>query len=304
MSNPLISSITLPSGTTYEIADIAARAAAAGISMVKCTQASDTPQGVKWMSGSTEITGTLAASSTTAGKFYLVPETTQSSKDIFGEYVTVVDGSTYSWEKIGTTDIDLSDLGALAYKNSASGTYTPAGSVSATFSGSSLTSTGNFTPSGAISVNASTGSGTAYTPEGSISVNASSGSGTSYTPEGSVAAPTISVASAGSTASIKPFGTAGTLPSLSMTVSDGNLAISFSQGTLPTAGTAVTVKTGDASYKATAPAFTGTEKKLAFSGTQKKLAFSGTQGSVSVSGTPEGTVSGSFSGTSTTITVS
>ena len=208
MPTPTISTITLPSGTTYEIADLAARAASAGIHMVKCTQASDTPQGVKWMDGSTEITGSLAASSDTTGKFYLVPEATQSSKDIFGEYVTVIDGSNYSWEKIGTTDIDLSSLGSLAYKDNASGTYTPAGSV---------------------------------------------------------AAPVISVSSAGATSSITPFGTAGSLPSLSMTVSDGNLTIGFDQGSLPTAGTAVSVKTGDASYTATAPAFTGTEATITVS---------------------------------------
>ena len=265
MSNPTIWQMTLPSGTTYDIEDKAARAAAAGINMVKCTQASDTPYGVKWMDGSTEITGTLAASNSTTGKFYLVPLESEDAKDVFAEYVTVItEGTpnTYSWEKIGTTDIDLSDLGDLAYKDSASG---------------------NFTPQGSIEVNASSGSGTAYTPEGSIEVNAASGTGTEYTPEGSVAAPTISVASAGATASITPFGSQGTLPSLTMSVSEGNLTISFSQGTLPTAGESVTVKTGDASYEASAPAFTGTKKKLAFSGTQKKLAFSGTQGSVTVS---------------------
>ena len=277
MPNPTISTITLPSGTTYDIADLAAREAASGISMVRCTDASDTPNGVEWMDGSTVITGSLVASSSTVGKFYLVPISTEDNKDIFAEYITVFDGTYYSWEKIGTTDIDLSDLGTLAYKNSASGSYTPAGSVSASFSGSSMTSTGNFTPSG------------------TISVNSASGSGTSYTPEGSVEAPTISLSTAGTTTSVTPFGTQGTLPELTMTVSDGNLAISFSQGTLPTAGSPITVKTSDGSYSASAPSFTGTEKKLA---------FSGTEGSVSVSGTPEGSVSGSFSGTAETITVS
>ena len=278
MANPLISQITLPSGSTYDIADLVARAAAtAGVTFNICTDASNTPKDVQWTSGGTTITGTLVASSSTTGAFYLVPATTQGGKDIYSEYVTVIDGSTYLWEKVGTTDIDLSNLGALAYVDSASGSYTPAGSVSASFSGNSMNSTGNFTPSG------------------TIAVNAASGSGTSYTPEGSVAAPTISVQTAGSTASITPFGTQGTLPSLSMTVSNGNLTIGFDQGSLPTAGTAVTVKTGDAAYSATAPAFTGTEKKLA---------FTGTQGNVSVSGTPTGSVSGSFTGTAATITVS
>lgn len=235
MPNPTIKQITLPSGTTYDIEDSVARAAASGLRMVKCTQASDTPYGVKWMDGSVEITGTLVASDSTTGTFYLVPVKQTEEKNIYAEYVTVVTGVNYSWEKLGDTEIDLSILGDLAYKDSASGTYTPAGS---------------------------------------IAVNASSGTGTSYTPEGSVTAPTISVASAGSTASVTPFGTQGSLPALTMTVSEGNLSIAFDQGSLPTAGTAVTVKTGDASYEASTPVFSGTEKKLAFSGTQSTVTVS------------------------------
>ena len=240
MSNPTIWQLTLPSGSVYDVEDKVARQAAShGIAFIKCTSASDTPYGVTWDDGGTTITGTLVASDTTEGAFYLVPTTTQSGKDIFSEYITVEDGVdpniTYSWEKIGTTDIDLSVLGTLAYKDSATGQFTP---------------------------------------EGSIAVNASTGSGTSYTPEGSVSAPSISVASAGSTASVTPFGSAGSLPSLSMTVQDGNLTISFDQGTLPSAGSAMTVKTGDASYEASAPTFTGTEKKLAFTGSQGTVSVS------------------------------
>jgi len=265
MPNSVISSITLPSGTTYDLKDAAARSAIENLQSLAT--------GAMYYVG---ISSTAITDGGTQKPTIDSVEKTMGADDagavaIYGEKEYVWNGS--KWQEFGSTG----SLKALAFKDNASGTYTPAGSVSATFSGSSLTSTGNFTPSG------------------SIAVNAASGSGTSYTPEGSVAAPTIGVASAGSTASITPFGTAGTLPSLSMTVSNGNLAISFSQGTLPTAGTAVTVKTGDASYFATAPEFTGTEKKLA---------FTGTQGSVSVSGTPEGSISGSFSGTEATVTVS
>ena len=180
--------------------------------MIKSVDAATTPYEVEWDDDGTTITGTLVASSSTTGKFYLVPETTQSQKDIYGEWITVISGSTgsetYSWEKIGTTDIDLSDLGDLAYKDTATGTFTPAGEVSA---------------------------------------------------------PTISVSSAGSTASVTPFGTQGTLPELTMSVSEGNLTISFSQGTLPSGGTAVTVKTGDASYTASTPTFTGTSDTVTVS---------------------------------------
>lgn len=144
---------------------------------------------------------------------------------------------------------DLTGLGDLAMKDNVTGStsYTPAGSVSQpSFTGSSTTSTGT------------------------------------YTPEGSVSAPTISVSSAGATTSVTPFGSAGTLPTY--TVADETLTITA--GTLPSGGTAVTVKTGDASYTASTPSFTGTEA------------------TISVSGTPTGTVSTpTFTGTSATISI-
>lgn len=78
-----------------------------------------------------------------------------------------------------------------------------------------------------------------------------------FTPSGTVAAPIISVATAGATTTVNSITGVGTLPTLTMTVVDKNLTISFNQGTLPTKGNAQTVKTGDASYEATAPKFTG-----------------------------------------------
>lgn len=299
-----ISKITLPSGTTYDIKDAVAREAIAG--------------GVKFLGvTTTELTDGSTTNPITVG----------------GESVTAINGSMAiyqskefvfatadnKWHEFG----DTSDLGDLAYKDSASGTYTPAGTVSQlTFTGSSMTATGNFTPTGSIAVNASSGSGTSYTPEGSIAVNASTGTGTSYTPEGSVSAPTISVSSAGTTSTIhnptkvtvaKTVATAApgaTAPDNAVTyysVSNETLSlyqIGYTTGDSITTSD-VTVKTGDASYEATAPSFTGTTKKFEFTGSEKKLAFTGTQGSVSVSGTPEGTVSQpTFSGTEATITVS
>lgn len=266
---PDISKITLPSGTTYDIKDAVARQmAGAGVSFTVCTQASNTPYGVTWDDDGTTITGTLVASGDTEGIFYLVPAFTET-KDIYAEYVTVEDGENYSWEKIGTTDIDLSDLGDLAYKDTASATYTPAGTVSTpTFTGTSLTSTGSFTP------------------------------------EGSVSAPTISVSSAGSTTTIHnptkatvatavtAVAPGDTAPSNAITyysVSNETLSLyqlGYNTGDSITTSD-VTVKTGDASYSASIPSFTGTS------------------GSVSVSGTPAGSVSTpTFTGTQATVTVS
>ena len=58
----------------------------------------------------------------------------------------VFDGT--KWIELG----DLSLLGALAWKDNATGNYTPAGTVSQpSFTGSETTSTGNFTPAGSVS---------------------------------------------------------------------------------------------------------------------------------------------------------
>lgn len=87
----------------------------------------------------------------------------------------------------------------------------------------------------------------------------------SFTPHGDVSAPTISVASAGATTTVNSITDVGTLPTLTMTVVDKNLTITFSQGTLPTKGSDQTVKTGDASYTATAPTFSGTQDTVTVS---------------------------------------
>lgn len=268
-----ISKITLPSGTTYDIKDAVARQmASAGVSFVLSTDAASTPKDVQWDDNGTTITGTLVASSSTTGIFYLVPADNPIGKDIFDEYVTLLKDNEYSWEKIGSTAIDFSSLGDLAYKDTASGNYTPEGSVSQpSFSGSSLTSSGKFTPSG------------------------------------SVAAPTITVTPAVATKYVAGSATGGgsvtngtqasaTMPTLGTTVSNETLTISWTAGsftantptavTLPTF-TSQSIVSGITSATATAPTFTGTE------------------GDVSVTGTPSGTVSQpTFAGTQKSVVVS
>lgn len=70
-----------------------------------------------------------------------------------------------------------------------------------------------------------------------------------------------------------------------------------------TLGTAVTVKTGDAVYEASAPTFTGTGKRLVVqdytpAGTVSQPTFSGTEATVDITGSATGTVSKpTFSGT-------
>ena len=336
-----ISKITLPSGTTYNIKDETARQmASAGVSFTVSTDAASTPKDVTWESGGTTITGTLVASSSTTGVFYLVPITTSGTKDVYAEYVTVSSSNVYSWEKIGTTDIDLSSLGDLAYKDSASGNFKPEGTVSQpTFSGNSLTSTGTFTPDGTVSTPTFTGTegsvSVSGTPAGSISVGTGSAN---YTPGGTVSTPTITVTPSTATKYVAASSTGGgsvtagtaasaTMPVLETSVSNETLTISWTDGsftantptsvTLPSF-TSQTIVSGISSATSSQPSFTGTGVNLKFEGTTMSSSgnftpagtvsqptFTGTSGSVSVSGTPSGTVSQpTFTGTQKAVTVS
>lgn len=51
--------------------------------------------------------GTLAPSANTMYRIYLV-STSSNSGNIYSEYITIQNGSNYSWEKIGSTDVDMS----------------------------------------------------------------------------------------------------------------------------------------------------------------------------------------------------
>ena len=119
-----ISKITLPSGNTYEIKDAVARQAiAGGVSFIVAWNGSSTPvvadipAGVVVTYNDTDYTGTLAANSAQAGAFYLV-HSSSTTNDVYDEYVAVGTTGSKTWEKLGSSTIDLSDLGALAYKDS------------------------------------------------------------------------------------------------------------------------------------------------------------------------------------------
>lgn len=120
-----ISKITLPSGNTYDLKDATARQMiAGGVSFIVAWDGSsipvpaNIPAGVVVTYNDTEYTGTLAATAAQAGAFYLVKSSTQKGTlDVYDEYAVITTGSTKSWEKLGDTQLDLSDLGALAYKD-------------------------------------------------------------------------------------------------------------------------------------------------------------------------------------------
>ena len=181
-----ISAITLPSGTTYNLKDAQARtdianiqqAIAGGLVFIGETTTALTD-------GATTNPITINGASVTAVAGNLV---------LYGDKEFLFDGT--KWIEMG----DLSLLGALSYKNSASGSFTPSGSVSA---------------------------------------------------------PTISVATAGSTTTVNSITDVGTAPAWTATVASETLTIGWSAGTLPTKGADTTVKTSDASYSASQPSFSG-----------------------------------------------
>lgn len=285
---PDIKQVKLPNGNTYDLRD----------SRVD----SIISQGTRWVGVTTTA---LADGSTTST---IVIDGTSHTAEIgdiasYNNMEFIWNGTV--WQEFGSTG----SLKALAFKDSASGTvavpktYTFTGtsanvSVSGTTTGSvsvtksavtvskASSGTATYTPQGSNAASSVSGS-CSVTPSGSISV----GTGTAnYTPAGSVSgscgAPTISVKTAGATTSVTPFGSAGTLPSCTLptyTVANEILTISagsFSAGTLPSGGTAITVKTGDAAYQATAPSFSGS-----FSGTGAELKFTGSASSGTISGT-------------------
>lgn len=117
---PDISKITLPSGNTYDIKDAVARQMiSGGVQFIiawngtSTPVVADIPAGVKVTYQNIEYTGTLSADSAQAGAFYLVASSTTtpgSLNDVYDEYVPVGTAGYKTWEKIGDTQVDLSDV--------------------------------------------------------------------------------------------------------------------------------------------------------------------------------------------------
>lgn len=106
-----ISKITLPSGTTYDIKDAVARAAAAGgMKFLGVTTTALTD-------GSSTNPITIGGNSVTAAAGNIV---------LYGSKEFVFSDTDNKWHEFG----DQSGLGSLAFKNSATGSFTPSGSVS------------------------------------------------------------------------------------------------------------------------------------------------------------------------------
>ena len=127
VNTPVIETITLPSGSLYYIADREIRdvvdalsqTIAGGVSFVIAWDGTSTPvvanipEGVKVTYNNVEYTGTLSVNNATPGAFYLVKSATTPSgqpSDSYDEYVPVGATGSKSWEKIGDTQVDLSDV--------------------------------------------------------------------------------------------------------------------------------------------------------------------------------------------------
>lgn len=294
MPNPKIKQITLPSGNTYDIWDEDAH------KLIYELESPGTYLGVTTSAiteGSSTNPITVEGQSVTASAGDWCITSTDKKAYIFS-------GSTSKWQEF----TDMTNLGSLAYKDSAQGTvndYVTAGSGSFTGTAATL----KLTPAGSVSltnanqsVTVSKTSGTAtYTPEGSNASSNVTGS-CSVTATGSVSTPTISVKTAGSTTTVNSITDVGTLPSATMptyTVTNEVLTItagSFSAGTLPTKGANTTVKTGDAAYQSSQPSFTGTAATGTISGTAAAQTFTGT-GARLVTGNISIPSSASFTGT-------
>lgn len=110
-----ISKITLPSGNTYDIKDSTAREMiSGGVSFIVAWDGTGTPTASNIPKGviAGGVTGTLEAADAQAGAFYLIKSSSTPSSetlDIYDEYV-VVGSTTKSWEKIGDTQLNLTDV--------------------------------------------------------------------------------------------------------------------------------------------------------------------------------------------------
>lgn len=121
-----ISKITLPSGNTYDIKDAVARSMISGGVEYNIAWAGNAtpdvtkiPSGVVVTYNGTDYTGTLSPEGIDPGQFYLVKSSSDSGNS-YDEYISVGAAGSKTWEKLGTKDVDLSGLGALAYKDTVS----------------------------------------------------------------------------------------------------------------------------------------------------------------------------------------
>ena len=278
-----VSKVTLPNGDLAYIKDALARQTIANIK-----EAID--GGTHFLG----VTTTALTDGATTSPITINGESVTPSK---GDFVIVAKGGDSEpyiefiwtgtqWTELGSTG----SLKALAYKDTASATYTPEGTVTGTYTPAG-TIAASFTPAGTVTgtfTPAGTVTGT-FTPAGSVA-------GT-FTPEGSI--------------TITPTYVTGFVASISYTAGDEALAFTFDSTTNLISEASATFSGTQKSLDSAV--FTGTQKALdsaAFTATAQALdsaVFTGTKGAITdavFTGTTKALDSASFSGTTATITVS
>ena len=262
----VVSKIEMLSGTVYNIKDADARASIASLNTLINNPTyfvgySSTPLSDGATTNPINIEGTSVT-------------VTSGAVALYGDKEFIFSGSDNKWHAFG----DWGDIGDLAYKAVAEGSFTPEGTVTRpTFTGTEDDIVTNVTIAGSVTI--STGTGTA-----------------NYTPAGTIGTPTITVTP--STENIYGLNSAGSQDSLTTTVSGETMTLAFTAGAAPTRTAQQTVMKGISSASSTKPSWAGTGAKL-------NASFSGTQVSGSATYTPAGTITQpNFTGTQATITVS
>ena len=239
--NKLISKVTL-GGVTYDLKDQNAR------------ERLTTLEGIVAGGVQIKVVSELpTASRDTVGKIYFIAHT-HGEKDIYDEYLTVIGGTeevpTYSWEKIGNTDIDLSGYAKNNHTHTVTSNvtaeqkkYTPAGNITLPSFSSTVTPSTD-------SVATVTNAGKAYTmTDGGVSQAADTKSG--FATEGITASyteatETLVFAAAGTAQAVTAAGAVTyTKPVLS-----GSLP-TFGTKTVLTGATVATAADGDATFAGT-----------------------------------------------------
>lgn len=115
---PVIENVQLPSGNTYAVRDADAQSKLTNVYTKGETYTRAEVQAAiaeAMKGGYVAVTTLPTASDSTMGHIYLVPGTTVSGSNTKIEYVTIRSGSegayTYAWEELGTTELNLENLG-------------------------------------------------------------------------------------------------------------------------------------------------------------------------------------------------
>ena len=318
-----VSQFTAPDGTLLEIKDAYARSAITGGVKYIGKLYVDGATYTHLTDGDTRTSVEIVDATATSGHKTVSPDAgaivIDAGTSATGNNEFVFDGTT--WSMFGQEgelgDFAFVDEGRVTVPNPTYGNPTPntsstAATVNIAESNSgNLAITGTFTQPSVTGTASVIGTSTHNTSTTDYPITSTttipSGKTKNYTPSGSVSAPTISVSSAGSTTTIKnptsknvvtevtastPGTTALTGEVVYMEYTANTETLSFKRIAAPTGASITTsnttVKTGDASYTATAPTFTGTDAYIDV----KNVQTIESTGSVTASGDISATASG------------